>query len=162
MTIILFFVLIVLACFSVVLLFGAPYLPTLKDQQKQALELLELKPGQTLIELGCGDGRMLVSGAKQGINGVGYELNPIVYVIALIVTFKYRNMVTLKYGNFWHKNWPNADGIYVFLQTRFMSRLDKKITQQFASKNVKVVSYAFTIPGKKTVKERGALFLYKY
>ena len=162
MTIALLLVLIVLACFSVVLLFGAPYLPTLRDQQKQALELLKLKPGQTLIELGCGDGRMLVSGAKQGINGVGYELNPIVYIIALIVTFKYRNMVTVKYGNFWHKNWQDADGIYVFLHTRFMVRLDKKITQQFAGQNIKVVSYAFPIPMKKVTKEQGALFLYKY
>jgi hypothetical protein len=49
-------ILVMLICFGGVLLFGAPYLPTLKPQVHAALELANLKPGQTLLELGCGDG----------------------------------------------------------------------------------------------------------
>jgi hypothetical protein len=43
-----------------------------------------------------------------------------------------------------------------------MQQLDTKITQQYAGKNVKVVSYAFQIPGKKVTKQKEALFLYSY
>jgi hypothetical protein len=42
--------------FGFVILFGAPYLPTLKPQTNAALDLLDLKPGQTLLELGLWPG----------------------------------------------------------------------------------------------------------
>lgn len=48
---------LVIICFSAVLLFGAPYVPTLSPQVKAALELADLKPGQTLLELGAATAR---------------------------------------------------------------------------------------------------------
>ncbi|MBP7821193.1 class I SAM-dependent methyltransferase [Candidatus Saccharibacteria bacterium] len=162
MNIFIIVILFILACFAVVLLFGAPYLPTLKQQQAEALKMLDLKRGETLLELGCGDGRMLVTAAKQGINGVGYELNPIIFLIAKVVTFKYRRLVRVEYGNFWHKKWPPTDGIYVFLHTRFMNKLDNKVIQQYNGKKIKLVSYAFPIVTKRAITEKNALFLYEY
>ena len=41
----------VILCFCAVILFGAPYLPTLSKQKEAALDLLDLKKGQTLLEL---------------------------------------------------------------------------------------------------------------
>ncbi len=160
--IILLLIVVIILCFGIVLLFGAPYLPTLKKQQFDALDLLDLQPGQTLIELGSGDGRMLRAAAERGIKAVGYELNPILVIISYIVCFKYRRTISIHWGNFWHKTWPVTDGIYVFLLQKYMLQLDTKITQQYAGKNVKVVSYAFQIPGKKVTKQKEALFLYSY
>jgi ribosomal protein L11 methylase PrmA len=70
----------ILACFGFVLIFGAPYLPTLDKPMKAALELAELKPGQTLLELGCGDGKVLIAAAKQGVHATGFELNPLLVI----------------------------------------------------------------------------------
>ena len=152
----------VLLCFALVIVVGAPYVPTLKQQQADALDLLELNPGQNLLELGCGDGRMLLAAAKRGIGGVGYELNPFLVVIAYCVTWKYRKIVKIRFGNFWQANWPPTEGIYVFLHTRFMAKLDKKVIQQYSGCNVKLVSYAFAIPGRQPVKTKDALYLYEY
>jgi hypothetical protein len=151
----------ILCCFAFVIFFGAPYLPTLKDQQNIALKMLDLKPGQLLFEPGCGDGRVLLAAAKQGIRGIGYELNPVMYLISKIVTWRYRQLIKIKFGNFWNKTWPQADGIYLFILQKFMAKMDNKIT---VSKmvDVKVVSYAFKIPNKKIYLKNGALFLYKY
>ena len=68
---------VTLLSFSFVLLFGAPFLPTLKKQIDEALDLLDLKPGETMLELGCGDGRILLAATQRGLSVVGYELNPI-------------------------------------------------------------------------------------
>lgn len=149
-------------CFAVVILFGAPYLPTLKQQQRDALKLLQLKPGQTLLELGSGDGRMLRAAAEHGIHAIGYELNPILVLVSYIVCYKYRTLISIHWGSFWNVKWPPTDGIYVFLHTRFMARLDKKIIQEYSGKKVKVVSYAFHIPDKKPTKTKQALYLYTY
>ncbi|MFO0882202.1 MAG: hypothetical protein U0491_02020 [Candidatus Saccharimonadales bacterium] len=149
-------------CFGFVVLVGAPYVPTLKEQQHDALDLLDLKKGQTLLELGSGDGRMLRAAAQRGIHAVGYELNPFLVIVSYIVCFKYRHQISIRWGNFWQKEWPITDGIYVFLLQKFMANLDTKITQQYAGKKVKVVSYAFEIPGKNPNKRKGALALYQY
>lgn len=68
---------VLILCFGGVLLFGAPYLPTLTPQVQAALELCKLQSGDTLLELGCGDGKVLIAAAERGATVIGYELNPL-------------------------------------------------------------------------------------
>jgi SAM-dependent methyltransferase len=153
--------LLLLFCFSFVLLFGAPYLPTMKKQRQQALDLLDLKNNQLLIELGCGDGRLLRAAAKRGIRSIGYELNPILVAVAKVNNYKNRKLVIIKWANYWNANLPNCDGMYVFLLDRYMQKLDTKL-KQAKLKKFKLVSYAFRVPNRKYTKKLGALYLYKY
>ena len=151
---------ILIYSFVVGVIFGAPYLPTLQTQRRIALEMLDLKPGQTLYDLGCGDGRMLKSAAKAGLNAVGYELSPILYIIARLVNWRYRKQVKVILGNYWQADWHPADGIFVFLMDRYMGRFEKKV--KALGKPIKVASYTFRVPGKKPAEEREAVFLYLY
>lgn len=148
--------------FSLVLLFGAPYLPTRQKQSRQAIELLELTKGQLLVDLGCGDGGVLIEAAKQGIRGVGYELNPYVFLIAKVRTLKYRKLTTIKMKNFWNEKLPvETDGVFVFLLDKYMAKLDRKMSEEI-KKSTKLVSYSFEIPGRKKQKTVGAMHLYQY
>lgn len=147
--------------FSFVVLVGAPFLPTLKKQVDSAFELLDLKPGQTMLELGSGDGRMLVAAARRGIKSVGYEINPLLYVYSRLITRKYRKYVRVIWGNYWHKQWPQSDGIFVFLLQSYMEKLDKKIIDE-CNKPVRLVSLAFKIKERKHSGKKNGLFLYIY
>lgn len=152
--------------FGFVVAFGAPYLPTFKGQAEKALDLLDLKPGQTLLELGCGDGRVALAAARRGVRVVGYELNPLLVVVAKVVTWRQRKLVTIRLGNFWRATWPPADAIFVFLLDQYMSKLDNntiQYRQRIKQKQpLKLLSYAFLLPGHKPVASRDGLFLYKY
>lgn len=148
--------------FGFVIVYGAPYLPTLRPQINTALDMLDLKPGQTLLELGCGDGRVLAAAARRGINVVGFELNPLLVIIAKAYTWRYRKQVTIIWGDYWKQDWPPAQGIFVFLLDKYMEKLDKIIIQKYDSKKIKLVSFAFKIPGRKISKESSGLFLYTY
>lgn len=161
MNLIVIVVVLVVLLFGFVVMFGAPFLPTHKPSTTKALDLLDLKPGQTLVELGSGDGRILREAARRGIYAVGYELNPLLVVWSMLASYKYRKYITVNLGNYWHKKLPRTDGIYVFLLDRYMKKLDNKVVQEI-SKDVKLVSYAFEIPGRKCLKTDGALRLYKY
>ena len=152
-----FFILI----FSFVIAFGAPFLPTLRARTSDALDLLDLKPGETLVELGSGDGRILREAAKRGIKSVGYELNPVLVIYSWLLSVRYRGLIKHKLGNYWNKKLPPCDGIYVFLLNPFMPRLHNKIVQEI-SNPVKVVSFAFEIPNVKPTTEKNGLLLYKY
>ncbi len=147
--------------FGFVVLFGAPYLPTLKKQTETALDLLALRPGQTLLELGCGDGRVLKAAARRGLKSVGYELNPLLVIIARLNTLRYRKQVTIIWGNYWTQAWPPVDGIFVFLLNKYMLKLDNKITQAY-QRPVKLVSFAFKIPHKTVAQKKAGLYLYTY
>lgn len=152
-----FFILI----FSFVVLFGAPFLPTLKARTPEVFELLDMRPGQTLVELGSGDGRILRAAAERGIYAIGYELNPVLVLWSRLKTWKYRKFIKIQWGNYWRQKLPQTDAIYVFLLNPYMKKLDTKITQE-TTKKVKVVSFAFEIPGRKAIAQKNGLFLYKY
>jgi SAM-dependent methyltransferase len=153
--------LIILFSFSFVLLFGAPYVPTLTPQVEAALELVNLKPGQTLLELGCGDGKVLIAAAQTGLHAVGYELNPLLALVAWLRTRRFKGNVRVVWGNFWTRQWPVADGIFTFLHPRFMKKLDKKVVQSNMP-DVKLVSFAFEIPGRTPVMRKKGVLLYQY
>ncbi len=152
---------ICLLCFSLVLLVGAPYLPTLEPQLATALGLSGLKPGQTLLELGCGDGKVLRAAAQQGLHAVGYELNPLLYLVARLRTWRYRRNVRVIWGDFWRVDWPGADAIFVFLLPRYMLKLDKKVAS-YCHRPVRLVSIAFEIPGKRSDSSADGVFCYQY
>lgn len=153
--------LVLIACFGFVLLFGAPYLPTLTVHMEQALDLAELKPGELLLELGCGDGKVVVAAAKRGIRVVGYELNPLLVLVCKIRCWRYRHLATVKWANFWTQDWPDAAAIFVFVLPRMMDKLNKKIVQ-YNHKPVKLVSFAFEMPGRKPTRQDTAVYIYDY
>jgi SAM-dependent methyltransferase len=151
-------VLVLALAFGGVLLVGAPYVPTLKPQQQAALELLDLKPGQTLLELGSGDGAVLVAAARAGLNVVGVELNPFLAAFSWLRTRRYGKQVKIVWGNFWRVQWPEADGVFVFLLDKFMPGLDKRM-QEYKRP---LVSFAFQIPGRTPAAAKSGVYLYTY
>lgn len=148
-------------CFGFVLPFGAPYLPTLGKQMHIALDLLDLKPGQTMLELGCGDGRVLIAAAERGWHVVGYELNPLLALLCWVRTRRYGSQVQVKCTDFWKAEWPVTEGIYGFILPRLMPKLHKKVVQDCRNP-VKVVSFAFPIQSKRPTREDSGVFLYEY
>jgi hypothetical protein len=153
--------LVVLLSFAIVLIWGAPYLPSLKGTRRDALKLLDLKKGQLLIDLGSGDGSLLIEAARSGLRAEGYEINPFLFVISWIRTRRYKKLVKVYLKNFWQADITRADGIYVFLLDKFMPRLDQKISGQFKG-SLRLVSFTFKIPDKIALSEQNGLYLYGY
>jgi SAM-dependent methyltransferase len=147
--------------FGMIPLKGAPWLPSLKAHRAAAFDLLGLKPGQTVIDLGCGDGRFLKAAASRGYNAVGYELNPFMYAISWLVTRRYFKRVELHFGDFWKADISQADAVYVFLFDRYMRQLDDKLKKE-ARPGLKLASHTFKIPGKKPLASQYGVYLYRY
>jgi hypothetical protein len=159
---ILFFLIIIVIFFGLVVFFGPPYLPTTKKQIDTAIKLLALEKGQTLLELGSGDGRVVLAAAKQGLKVIGIELNPLLVILSYFVTFRYRSQVRLIWGSYWGPPWPRADAVFTFMLPRYMTKLDKRMQQWRPSEKTRLASFAFVIPDKEPVKVKDGVYLYEY
>lgn len=158
----LFFTLaLLIVLFGFVVFVGPPYLPTTKKQIAAALKLLDMQPGETLLELGSGDGRVLRAAAERGFKAVGIELNPLLVLISWLATRKYRSQVRIIWGSYWGAPWPRADAIFTFMLGRYMRRLDERI-EFWHTKPIRLASFAFTIADKEAVKTKDGVYLYEY
>jgi SAM-dependent methyltransferase len=55
-----------------------PYVPTPQPIVDKMLELAKVDKKDVLYDLGCGDGRIVITAAKEhGARGVGYDINPV-------------------------------------------------------------------------------------
>lgn len=54
----------------------APYVPTPADVVERMLTLADVKAGDVVYDLGCGDGRIPIAAAKRGARGVGVDIDP--------------------------------------------------------------------------------------
>lgn len=156
------FVCLLVVPFGLVLFVGAPYLPTRKTQAKQALDLLGLKKGDTFVDLGSGDGSVLIEAASRGLVCYGYELNPFIWLISKLRTLRFGSQVHISCTNFWSVSLPTeTKGVFVFLLDKYMTKLDAKLSSQLQPGG-KLVSYTFKIPSKKHTTSKGPLTLYTY
>lgn len=54
-----------------------PYVPTTETAVKAMLKLADVKKTDTVYDLGCGDGRIVIAAAKNfGARGVGIDIDP--------------------------------------------------------------------------------------
>ncbi len=55
-----------------------PYVPTTERAVEEMLKLAAVKNSDVLYDLGCGDGRIVITAAKKyGAHGVGIDINPV-------------------------------------------------------------------------------------
>jgi SAM-dependent methyltransferase len=58
--------------------YDVPYVPTPTEVVDEMLRLADVKAGDVLYDLGCGDGRIVIAAAKRfGIKAVGIDIDPV-------------------------------------------------------------------------------------
>lgn len=159
-----FLIFIFVASFGFVVVRGAPYVPTLRADIERALDVADLKAGETIVDLGSGDGRLLKAAAQRGLNAVGYELNPLLVVVSRWRCRKYKKQVKIVMKDFWLTPLPNTTQVvFTFLAKPFMEKLSRHLKHEVARLNrpIVLVSYGFELPGYAIKKQDKALICYQ-
>ena len=132
------------------ILFGAPYVPSLKkDIQRMFDEFQLLTPNDVVVDFGSGDGVVLREVSRRGARAVGYEVNPLLVTIAKFLS-RGDVRVTVKTANFWRSAFPEDITIlYAFSVTKDGKRLVKKIEKEVVrlEKPLTVICYGSPLPG---------------
>lgn len=137
---------------------GAPFVPTPRKTMKTMFDFADLKPGEKMYDLGCGDGRFLIEAAKRGAIAVGYEVSIPTYLLAKLRTLFKKN-IAVRYGNFWTKDYCDADVIFCYLLISSMQDFREKIWPSLRP-GCRVVSHAFRMKGIEAAKDQDGVALY--
>lgn len=161
--IIVFWVLAILlfAGFGLIVLLGAPYVPTRQKDLNEIFHRLKLKHGATVIDMGSGDGRVLLAAAKQGYKAVGYELNPFLWLVSWFRLRKYRTKAQTRCADLWRADLSDANVVFIFTAQPFVKRLSHKFSRELP-KGAQVVSYGFELPNRKPQKKIGPALVYQF
>lgn len=124
---------------------GVPYAPTPRATLLSILKQLDIKNGQILYDLGCGDARLLFLAEAYDADARGFELSPFSLLRAYAAKCLKKSKVKIYYKNFFHHDLSDADVVFCFLVDRAMPRLEKKLLAEL-KKGAKVVSYGFFFP----------------
>jgi ribosomal protein L11 methylase PrmA len=132
----------------------APYITTPMDVVEKMLEVAEVRQGDVLYDLGCGDGRIAVTAAeKYGCRSSGFDIDPERIRDSLenarrrgvedLTTFEQRDVFTLDLSE--------VDVAAMYLLPRFMTRLVPQFNQMRPGS--RIVAHDFAIAGIPPDKE---------
>lgn len=132
----------------------APFVPSPFIVIERMLQLAEVKPGETVYDLGCGNGRILITAAQKfGAKAVGIELNESLANEALQKAKELRleSMVTVIRGNFQDVDISPADVVTLYLTTSANTAVKPSLEKKLR-RGVRVVSHDFEIIGWKAAR----------
>ncbi len=141
---------LLLSGFLYAVFFGAPYVPSFKRDLDELLSLAAVHEGTQFIDLGSGDGTVLLAAVRRGATVTGYEINPVLWLISLCRLRKFRARAHLRLGSMWRAKIGDADVVYMYLHTNWMSKMERKLIAELP-RGAKVVSYVFEFTGLKQV-----------
>ncbi|TFH17467.1 SAM-dependent methyltransferase [Candidatus Bathyarchaeota archaeon] len=126
----------------------APYVPTPMNVVKAMLEIAGAGPGDTVIDLGCGDARILTMAVEEfgADRAIGYELNKHLVETALgnIYRKNLERKVEIVEGNFMEADLSPATIVTLYLTTTGNAKLRPKFKEELRQ-GTRIISHDFPI-----------------
>ena len=137
-----------------------PYVPTDQKVVDAMLDLAGISEGDIHYDLGCGDGRIVISAAKRGAIATGIDLNPVRIKEANENARKagLEDEVTFVEGNLFDFDFSKADVLTLYLLPSVNEKLRPVILNELKP-GTKVVSHAFDMGDwepEKTIEVNGS------
>jgi len=129
------------------------YVPTPQEVVDKMLELADVKKGDVVYDLGCGDGRIVVTAAKKyGVKAVGFDIDPdrVRDSLENVRKNKVEDLVTIKKADIFTLDLSEAGVVTLYL----LPELNVKLMPQLAKlkPGSRIVSHDFDMRGAKPVK----------
>lgn len=144
---------------------GLPWVPTREKRIRRALELAELRPEETLYDLGAGDARVLVMAALEfRARAVGIEVGPVQCALGWlrILLSRASGRARVRWGNFYKADLTAADVVFVYLTSSQTSRLQPLLERDLRP-GARVVSVAADFPDWEPLRvdRQSLIFVYR-
>ena len=124
------------------------FVPTPQDVAETMLDLARVKKTDVVVDLGCGDGRIVVGAAKKyGCRAVGYDLDPecVRLARAAVKAAGVEDLVRIEERDLFEVDLAGATVAALYLSEKLNARLVPQLNKMKAGS--RVVTHVFPIPG---------------
>ena len=132
----------------------AHFFPSPQIVVEQMLRAAQVKPGEVVYDLGCGDGRVVITAAQKfQARAVGVEIKEILVrsTSKRVAELGLADMVKIVHGNALNTDLSGADVVTLYLLTRSNELLRPSFEKQLKN-GARVVSYEYEIRGWKPLR----------
>jgi SAM-dependent methyltransferase len=119
------------------------------------LQLANVKPTDVVYDLGCGDGRILITAVRSyHCRAVGVELSRDIYerTSARINALNLTDSIRIQHGNALQTDLSEADVVTLYLMTSTNERLKPQM-EKYLKPGARVVSHDYEVHGWKPERE---------
>uniref|UniRef100_A0A1A7YCI1 ATP synthase subunit C lysine N-methyltransferase n=1 Tax=Iconisemion striatum TaxID=60296 RepID=A0A1A7YCI1_9TELE len=123
-----------------------PFVPATPAQVENVLKVLRARSGN-LVDIGSGDGRIVIAAAKRGFQASGFELNP-----WLVWYSRYRawregvhRSTSFHISDLWKASFAQYSNVVIFGVPQMMDQLELKLANELPL-TAKVVACRFPFP----------------
>lgn len=141
---------------------GAPFVTSFQKTVERMVATAGAKPGMKSVDLGSGDGRIVIAFAKAGIEAHGFEINPILVWLARRKIRSQRLTVPalIHWKSFWGQDLSGFDIVTLYGTPHIMKGLETKLRRELRV-GAKVLSNAFVFPTWRHTAKDGAVYVYE-
>jgi cyclopropane fatty-acyl-phospholipid synthase-like methyltransferase len=149
-----------LAAYYLGLLNGALYIPTDRALTEKMLDAAGVTAEDHLVDIGSGDGRLVIAAAKRGATAKGYEINPILVWLSnrKIKEEGLAERASVEWRDMWSADLSPYSVVTVFGIAHIMKRLERKLGSELKP-GTRVICNLFPLPTWEGKKSDGA-FIY--
>lgn len=142
--------------------FGAVYVPSVDWAVAEMIHMAHIKKGERVVDLGSGNGKVLIALARRGIESHGYEINPFLVLWSWILIYKAGvwGVAHVHFGNIFSVDVGKFDVVMIFVMPYIMSNLEKKLRKELKPR-ARVVVEAFPFKSWQPIKKTKGIYLYK-
>lgn len=127
----------------------APYVASPQHVVDLMLEMAKIKPGETVYDLGCGDGRILVPVVERyKAKAIGVEISPKLAEQATVRVKKagISDNARVIQGDVLNTDLSDADVAIIYLSTELNASLRPRL-EKYLKAGARVVSHDYPVPG---------------
>ena len=142
---------------------AAPWVPLHARDVERVVTLMDLKGGEVVYDIGCGDGRILAAAAEKGAQATGFEVSLLPYLLAQIRRLRGKKF-RVRFKDFWWQDLRQADVVFFFLMPKIFPKLKEKLERELKP-GARVISYVWPIDGwepTRVDRREGSPALYLY
>lgn len=125
-----------------------PYIPSTRSNVDEMLRLAAVRPGDVVFDLGSGDGRIVISAAKEwGARGVGIEIDPELVKLstANAVQAGVGDRAAFRQGDVLKADLREATVVTIYLLTSLVERLQPKLYAELRP-GARVIAHDYPFP----------------
>lgn len=139
----------------------ALFIPSHLFVANHLISLAKINHGEKTLDLGSGDGRVVIAFSRAGAEAHGYEINPFL-VLKSRRTIRQQGLeekAFIHWGNFFFHSLSPYDVITIFISPLTMRLLEKKLRRELKP-GARIISFKFPFPSWSCAYQKNEFYLY--